>query len=122
MPGPGVHHEALSVTPPIHLDADRLLPANPVAAAVARRLSAAVSELPIISPHVGDGLDVGRGRSHLWPSSLQRVRGAPWWFLDAQKVISPLRAAVTEGRLEEDEAIQTAVDLVATRVGKAFRL
>src|SRR4249919_2363857 len=41
----------MSATPPLHLDTDRLLPADPSLRAVARRLYAAVSELPIISPH-----------------------------------------------------------------------
>lgn len=41
----------MSPTPPLILDPDRLLPADPGTRSVARRLYAAVRDLPIISPH-----------------------------------------------------------------------
>jgi glucuronate isomerase len=37
--------------PPLHLDPDRLFPANPDERAIARRLHAEVATLPIVSPH-----------------------------------------------------------------------
>lgn len=41
----------MPTTPPLSLDPDRLLPADPSVRAIARRLYRAVADLPIISPH-----------------------------------------------------------------------
>src|SRR4051794_16952300 len=47
----GTEHPAVAASPPLALHPDRLLPPDPGVRAVARRLYAAVRELPIVSPH-----------------------------------------------------------------------
>ena len=37
--------------PSLDLDPDRLLPADPTVLGIARRIYAAIAELPIVSPH-----------------------------------------------------------------------
>jgi hypothetical protein len=92
----------MSSAPALELHPERLLPADPGAPAIARRLHRSVAKLVVISPH---------GHGHV--PACRLGDGTPL----------PERASlVTEQRLDEDEVLQLAHDLVGTCPQGAFEL
>ena len=132
--------------PALTLCPDQLLPTDPAERAIARRLNEAVHELPVISPH---GHVDPRG-VRWWffdaPDAIRRFRAAvtetaglsrTCGFVDDTRASCSMPARhdvarwfdagflarlVAEHRLGEEEAAETAIDLVSGRPRKVFML
>ena len=120
--------------PPLTLDPDRLLPADPAERAIARQLYEAVRELPVISPHGHvDPRLLLDNEPFSDPATLlvtpdhyvTRLLHADGGGLDdlARRVDAGFLARlVAEHRLGEDEAAETVIDLVSGRRREVFML
>jgi glucuronate isomerase len=117
-----VHYKPVAAADPaLRLHPDRLLPPDSEERAIASRLYDAVSDLPVISPHAPDAMrrfraavteTAGFSRTSGFIDDTRAFCSIPARHDVSRRVDAGVLARlVAEHRLEDDEAVETAIDV-----------